>query len=106
MKDMLLPGHENKLYNYLKEIGLLLQNVRCHGSTTTPECMSEMKWTKARIADKYTWQCKACNNKCSIREDSFFMLTKCNLISTIRIILGWCKDVEPKEIAAVLSEYN
>lgn len=104
IKDMLLPGHENKLYTYLKEIGLILQNVRCHGSTTDPDCMAVMKWTHTRTVDKYTWKCGACNNKCSIRDDSFFMLSKCNLITTIRIILGWCKDVDANDIASVLSK--
>lgn len=101
---MLLPGHEGELCTYLKEMGLILRSVRCHNSSKLPNCTSTMKWTQARIIDKYTWKCAECNNKCSIREDSFFKLTKCSLMSAIRIVLGWCKDVEPEHISVMLSK--
>lgn len=101
---MLLPGHEGELCNYLKEMGLIQRSVRCSGSEKIPNCSSPMKWTQARIIDKYTWKCNDCNTRCSIREDSFFKLSKCSLMQTIRILLGWCKDMDAEGVSAALSK--
>lgn len=102
---MLQPGHEGELCTYLKEMGLIQRSVRCQGTDKAPNCSSPMKWTQARIVDKYTWKCSECSRRCSIREDSFFKLTKCSLMATIRILLGWCKNIDPDELATILSNY-
>lgn len=103
IKPMLYPGHEGELCTWLKEMGLMQRSLRCHNALKSPTCNVPMKWTQARIVDKYQWKCGECCRKRPIRDDSFFKNTKCSLTATLRIILGWCKDMAPEELVDILN---
>lgn len=102
---MLFPGHEGELCTWLKEMGLMQRSLRCTNGIKSPTCNIPMKWTQARILDKYQWKCDECARKRPIRDNSFFHQSKCSLKSTIRIILGWCKEIEIEDMVGILSKY-
>nr|CAD7202156.1 unnamed protein product [Timema douglasi] len=90
IRPMLQSGHEGELCEWMKQMGLLRRGVRCNN----PEChgVGTMKWSKARIVDKYNWSCFDCPKKVSIRDGSFFVNIKCELKAAIQAIVGWCEQ--------------
>ncbi|XP_066995816.1 uncharacterized protein [Anabrus simplex] len=95
IKPMLTPGHEGELIEWMKDMGLIKQAVRCPCAGQR----GKMVWSKARIVDKYTWVCRACSKKLSIRSESFFAGFKCDLKKVMLAILCWCNRVSG-EVAA------
>lgn len=49
-----------------------------------------MKWSKARVIDRYNWICIKCKKKLPIRHESFLADLKCDLSSIFSTIDGWC----------------
>ncbi|PSN39506.1 hypothetical protein C0J52_21149 [Blattella germanica] len=100
IRPMLSAGHEGELCEWLKQMGLLRQGMKCSNTN----CVGgKMEWSKARVVDKYNWSCTACSKKVSIRDGSFFMPVKCELKVVIQAILNWCERTTVDVAAANLN---
>lgn len=99
---MLEIGQEEELINWLRNIGLISSNQLCNKIINDKCCEGIMNCKRAKSMDKYQWNCKKCSRKLTIRENSFFKHIKCHFSEIIRILVGWCKGIDIKEMTTIL----
>ncbi|XP_077296303.1 uncharacterized protein LOC143918336 [Arctopsyche grandis] len=94
---MLRNGNEKDLLEWMREFNLIQPSVKC--AKSLPDC--RMVITASKVVDKYQWQCKTCNQKVQIRENSFFKNVYCPLQTIFKIILAWCQDMDYEHLSNV-----
>lgn len=87
VEPLLANGCEDKLCDWLKKNGLIAKQLCCNNE----ECSQEpMRWSKARVIDRYNWICGKCKKKLPIRHETFLADLKCDFSSIFSAIDGWC----------------
>lgn len=91
MIEMLPVTFDNaKTIRYLREKGVLYDGVYCHSCNVW---MSQIR-DASRKCDKYSWRCKRCRTKMSIRADSFWDTLKKPLNVALWILYLFANNVQ------------
>lgn len=87
VEPLLENGREEKLCEWLKKNGLISKQLICNNK----ECQQEpMRWSKARVMDRFNWICVKCKKKLPIRHETFLADLKCDFNNIFIAIDGWC----------------
>lgn len=87
VEPMLVSGCEEKLCEWLKKNNLISKQMLCNNEGCEQE---PMRWSKARVIDRYNWICVKCKKKLPIRHETFLADIKCDFSGVFTAIDGWC----------------